>query len=226
MAPRKAPCVVNDISQAQPKVDSHNDLRQHVLAIEEAFRTDAFPMRILTTLMGIEFVDTYRLNQYTNGDTRYFKPAALELFYCLLSNCWDEYNGNVLLSSTRLGNPVPYGSAGCSGAKSPTRMSPRTLAKKHALIPLSSIVGWKGTCSQLLCAICGAKTTQVCVECSTAESVVPLCKASHQYNNRTIIKKCVKIHCDDPDETRHAYPKASGKKRARSPAVVHAWVTP
>ena len=63
MEPRKAPCVVNDITQAQPKVDSHNDLRQHVLAIEEAFRTDSFPNRFLTTIMGIEFVDTFRANQ-------------------------------------------------------------------------------------------------------------------------------------------------------------------
>jgi hypothetical protein len=183
-------------------------------------------MRYLTTLMGIEFVDTYRLNQHINGETRFFKPAMLELCYCLLSNGWDEYNGVVLHSSTRLGNLVPAGSAGCSGAKSPVRLSPRTLAKKHALVPLSSIVGWKGTSVQLLCTICNAKTTMVCVECSSAESVVPLCKHSHQYQERTIIKKCCKMHCDDPDAARHSYPKASGKKRARSPAVVQAWVTP
>ena len=53
---------------------SHNDYRQHVLAIEhnvvEAFRTDSFPMRFLTTINGLEFVDAFRLNQYFNFDTR------------------------------------------------------------------------------------------------------------------------------------------------------------
>ena len=223
MEPRKAPCAVNDITKAQPRVDSHNDLRQHVLAIEEAFRTDSFPNRFLTTLNGIEFVDAYRLNQFFNKDTRTFKPAMKELAYKLLTNKYDDYHSAPNQSTTRVGNVIVAG-PGAAGAPSPQRMSPRTAAKKHTLVPLSSIAGWKGKSAQLLCAICSTRTTMVCIECSSSESVVPLCKHTHSYGDKLIVKQCIKIHARDPEEARHAFPRSSGKKRARPPTV-QSWLT-
>ena len=218
MAPRKAPKIVNDITKAQPVVDSHNDLRQHVLAIEEAFRTDSFPMRFMTTLIGIEFIDTYRANQYYNGDTRTLKPALNELFYNLMTNNYDESRGVGGCSKDRQGNVITTG-PGAPGARSPIRTSPRTLAKKHVLVPLKSIVGWTGTSSQLLCSICGDKTTSVCIECSDKESVVPLCKRVHTYQERTILKQCYKRHYENPDESRRSYSRSGGKKRTMTMVV-------
>ena len=207
--PRKCPGVLNDKTQAQPKVDSHNDLRQHVLAIEEAFRTESFPNRFLTTLMGLEFVDTFRALQYFHGETRGLKPVMLELAFYLLTNKYDETHGVTINGTTRSGD-VAEGS-GAPGAKSPQRVSPRTLSKKHVLVPLSQIVGWRGAASQLDCGICKTRTTMVCVECSTADYVVPLCKRIHNYNGKTVIKHCCRRHTENPEAARRAYPR----KRAR-----------
>ena len=216
MAPRKCPVVLNEVSAGQPKIDSHNDLRQHVLAIEEAFRTDSFPMRFKTTLFGIEFVDTYRLNQFFNGDTRFFKPAMHELAFKLLTNTYDEGHTPAEGGTTRTGAPAT--GSGAPGALSPQRLSPRTLAKKHVLVPLSSITGWSGQSKQLTCGICSSRTTMVCIECSGPDAVVPLCKTTHMYNQECVFKQCLKRHREDFDATRRAYSRSVGKKKQR---VIH-----
>ena len=216
MAPRKAPIVLNEVSAGQPKIDSHNKLRQHVLAIEEAFRTEAFPMRFKTTLWGIEFVDTYRANQFFNGDIRSFKQALQELAYNLLTNNYDESHSAVQGGTTRTGAPAT--GSGAPGAPSPQRLSPRTLAKKHVLVPLSSIPGWTGHAKQLACGICSTRTTMVCIECSDSSGVVPLCKTTHMYNQACIFKQCLKRHREDTDFTRRAYSRSTGKKKQ---AVIH-----
>ena len=140
-----------------------------------------------------------------HGETRGLKPVVAELAYALLTNQYDETHGVTINGTTRSGD-VARGS-GAPGAPSPQRVSPRTLAKKHVLVPLSSIVGWKGVASQLNCGICKARTTMVCVECSTADCVVPLCKRVHNYNQKTIIKHCVRRHIDNPEASHRAHPR-------------------
>ena len=213
MAPRKAPVVLNEVSAGQPKIDSHNDLRQHVLAIEEAFRTDSFPMRFKTTLWGLEYVDSYRLNQFFNSDTRTLKPVMHELAHKLLTNSYDSAYPAVQGGTTRTGAPAT--GSGMPGAPSPQRLSPRTLAKRHVAVPLSSIVGWKGAASQLACAICSTRVTSVCIECSGPDAVVPICKSTHMYNQQCVFKQCLKRHREDPAHSRRAHSRSDGKKRSR-----------
>ena len=170
-------------------------------------------MRFKTTLMGIEFVDTYRANQFFNGDMRAFKPAMTELAFKLLTNRYDEALPPAAGGSTRAG--VPATGSGAPGAPSPSRMSPRTLAKKHMAVPLSSIPGWTGGAAQLACSICSTRVTTVCIECSDANAVVPICKSTHMYNQQCIFKQCLKRHREDPSASRRAYSRAHGKKKAR-----------
>ena len=143
MAPRPCPMILNDYTLAQPKIDGNNRYRQNILAIEKAIHTDAWPMRILTSLWGMEYVDAFRINTYFNGDTRRFKMQMRELSFKLLTNNWDETHGLDGVSLTRTGIRVMTG-PGAPGGKSPERISPRTLAKKHVLVAIAFVEGWKG----------------------------------------------------------------------------------
>lgn len=146
----------------------------------------------------------------------------MELAFDLLTNKYDESHGVASCSTDRQGNIIAVGT-GAPGSKSPPRRaSPRTLAKKHVLVPLKSIVSWTGTSAQLNCAICSTKTTMVCVECSDATSVVPLCKRVHTYQERTVVKQCLKRHWEAPNESRRAYSRSLGKKRDFSEIIVQA----
>ena len=218
MAPRPCPMILNDYTLAQPKIDANNRYRQDMLAIEKAIHTDAFPMRILTTIWGMEFVDAFRVNTYFNNDPRRFKAQMRELAYKLLTNTWDQTHGLDGVSLTRGGLTVASG-PGAPGAKSPERISPRTLAKKHVLVPIASVNGWKGA-TQLTCAICTRKTTVCCIECSAAEGVVPLCKTMHQHAGQCIMRRCLHHHRADPAQARFSYSRSAGKKRAR-PVTIH-----
>jgi hypothetical protein len=84
-------------------------------------------------------------------------------------------------------------------------------------VPLAQIAGWKGAAAQLACAICHAKTTSVCIECSGPDAVVALCKRVHCYKSATIFKQCLKRHQEDPESARRSHARStSGKKRARN----------
>ena len=132
MAPRPCPMILNDYTLAQPKIDGNNRYRQNILAIEKAIHTDAWPMRILTSLWGMEYVDAFRINTYFNGDTRRFKMQMRELSFKLLTNNWDETGIRVMTGPGAPGGP---------GGKSPERISPRTLAKKHVLVAIAFVEG-------------------------------------------------------------------------------------
>ena len=134
MAPRPCPKILNDVTLAQPKIDSNNRYRQEILAIEESLRTDSFPMRFLTTIWGMEFVDAFRLNKYFNKDPRPFKSQMKELAHKMLTNEWDEYHGLDGVSLTRRGLAITIG-PGAPGGRSPQRTSPRQLAKKQFSSP-------------------------------------------------------------------------------------------
>ena len=45
--------MLNDATLAQPKIDRGNCRRQYDLAMEKRFRTEAFPFRLFTTILGM-----------------------------------------------------------------------------------------------------------------------------------------------------------------------------
>lgn len=56
---RKCPKVLNYWTYAQPKIDRHNLLRQHMLAMEKRFETESFSFRLFCTCLGMIFYDAY-----------------------------------------------------------------------------------------------------------------------------------------------------------------------
>lgn len=93
--PRKCPQVLNESTKAQPKIDRGNKKRQFELAMEECFRTESFPFRLLTTVLGICIVDTYYLHNAINvspfDNTLNWKEAVRRMTYALLHNTMDDF---------------------------------------------------------------------------------------------------------------------------------------
>jgi hypothetical protein len=177
--------------------------RQEILAIEEAFRTDAFPARFQHTLLGMIFVNTHDAAVYFHGETRDLKSYLRSLTKECLTNTIDE----------EVQGAAPEAGTGAAGAPSPLKET----QQRHTVVPLSS-VGFLGA-SQLTCAVCKAKTTACCLECSTADAVLALCKPVHKYKSVEIRSACLRCHVAAPDAQRKSTPRLSGaQKRARSPS--------
>lgn len=204
--PRKCPKVLNDYTLCQPHIDVHNRYRQETLAIEEAFRTDSFPFRFLTTLIGMAAVNCFKASVYFHGETRDFSSYITALSKALMTNTFDEAQGS----------PAAAPGSGAPGALSPVRGN-NSDVDKHRLVPLTS-AGWRGH-KQPRCGICGSKTTHCCLDCSTPWCCVALCKPEHRYKGLLSQCDCLKQHVASPDAAKRSTAKpaitAAGKKRAR-----------
>ena len=80
---------------------------------------------------------------------------------------------------------------------SPLRMSPRALAKKHHVVPISSIAGWKGR-RQQLCRGCKQLCGHCCLECSSERGILPLHPPVVCYAGKQERYDCAKMHATDP----------------------------
>ena len=100
--------------------------------------------------------------------------------------------------------------AGDSPFKSPSRA-----ASEHQVGRLSDVPDWTGA-NQVLCSVCGKKTTRVCLKCSTGGCVFGLCE-QNKFN-------CSKMHRTDPENPKHPMRVSVGKygkrqKRTSPPAA-------
>ena len=68
--------MLNDATLAQPKIDRGNCRRQYDLAMEKRFRTEAFPFRLFTTILGMCVTDCYYLDMYHNKTAFGFREAV------------------------------------------------------------------------------------------------------------------------------------------------------
>ena len=192
--PRKCPMVLNVYSSVQPWIDMNNRCRQDLLAIEEAHRTNIFPMRYMTTLLGGMIpTDCYRASVYFHGEEREFLHYCRELVYEGLTNTLDP-------------GPPERGPS-----PSPSTSSSGSTCEEHKVGTLK-MVGWTGS-SQLTCAICGEKVTTCCIECSNSTSVVALCKSEHWYKGELIKSRCIEVHRRYPLNSRRSVPRPQNKKQ-------------
>eukprot|EP00966_Prymnesium_polylepis_P336390 7391559-Prymnesium_polylepis.1 len=199
--PRKCPRILNLYTEAQPKIDVHNRCRQEILAIEEAFRTESFPFRFHSFILGLTFVNCYKLSVRFHSEQRPMMTYLSELFYQLMTNTLDE----------QLGAAGPPGS-GAPGAPSPPPKN-KTNNCDHVPVSLKSI-GWKGS-SQVKCAYCPKKVTTCCIICSTWHTVVGCCPLETKYRGEVSENACIKAHRRDPDAAHRSASKPKAQKRRR-----------
>ena len=156
---RKAPCVLNDYTLAQPALDRHNRYRQFILAMEKRILANSFNMRFATSMHGVVFTDVFFAFRYFLDGNADFKAVMSELAYKLMHNSFLE---NV---------ESPKKSPSC--ASSPGRES--SADEDHYLKAIKDIPGYVGG-RQQRCICCNRKTSYCCATCSTNPfALVPLC---------------------------------------------------
>ena len=224
--PRKCPRILNDFTQAQPHVDKHNRWRQHILAIEERFRTESFPFRLFTTLIvGAAAVSTYTGYTYHKGAGEHhgddahdqnFRAMMEAVAVDGMQNAWDAEHGDAAPSTASRAR-----AAGTSGRSTPT-MGGGSSIDPEAHVPVSIVAharrtGYGGALQQR-CGVCRGKLTRLCCSCcSTATSIVAICSPEVHYKGAVTTHPCLSMHRDNPAATHHAVPsaakQAAGAKR-------------
>ena len=154
----------------------NNRWRQDILAMEERFVTSSYPHRLFTTVYGIMIVDAFLAHKLRYPSTLTYREWCSAAAYLGMHNDIDEL---------------------ARGEEPPDRrdspLSPRISQQreKHRLVRLSSIEGWRGSKRQR-CAACGGPGVGwCCVECSSAEGVVPIHRVQE---NDPRSGSCLKSH--------------------------------
>ena len=217
MEPRKCPKVLNLWTKQQPKIDRNNRFRQDILAIEERFVTRSFPFRMLTSLVGMTFANSFDWFNYFTDNKQYeggmspedgFIKFMRSLSYDGMHNTYDQ---------EELGPRSPSATP-AAAAPSPVRTnSPRQIACAHRAVPIKSVPGYVGSPKQL-CAVCqdnNHKTRHCCFLCSTPERIFGIHPRSISYGKCTITYDCLDEHHRDPTNKIHQANRAAptGRKR-------------
>ena len=175
--PRKCPAVLNDATTAQPKIDRGNRRRQYDLAMEKRFRTEAFPFRLFTTILGISITDCYYLDMYHNKTTYGFREAVQRMAWAMIYNNLDKIDAGLVEPTDLFQRPAAEADLQSAFTHSPSQSG---MSCGHIPVPLHCIPGYTGS-TQQNCAVCVAngvtekvKTSYCCVICSTKDYVVAL----------------------------------------------------
>ena len=159
---RKAPCVLNDFTVAQPTIDRNNRYRQAILAMEKRFVTNNFAFRFFTSMLGTLIVDVFMWHRFSNDPLAEFKVELDKLALGLVNNVFIEPPSIARSPSTHSATPGSPSADDC---------------EQHFLIPLRSVEGikWKQG-MQRRCRLCNSDTTWVCGVCTTGPlNLWPLC---------------------------------------------------
>lgn len=231
--PRKCPKILNDFTQAQPHVDKHNRWRQHILAIEERFRTESFAFRLFTTLIvGCAAVSTYTGFTYHKSSNEQHEPDVHdqkframmeEIAVDGMTNTWDADHDEAGAAPSTAGRP--RAGAPNSGRATPTMgggSSSEVPPEMHVPISIAAhkrLTGFSGA-TQQRCGVCRVNlVSHCCSACSTPTSIVAICRPDVQYGRRITTHPCLAMHRDNPAAshrcTASASKQAAGAKRKR-----------
>ena len=197
------PALISRYFSDSPKVDNHNQSRQHDLALEELWLTQDCWFRLHTTLQGILVTDVWKLTKYHVALAHKFKDISINDFSDNLANrmIHNSLNntGRTIRSSTRP-----------STTPTPTREAlpghyPVLMGRNHA----------KKKTKQLQCLWCirmnDVHTSYTSYECNVCR--VPLCCKNNRKNSRN----CFDVHCmASPAEI--AILTSTSRKRGRASA--------
>lgn len=84
------PEIVGRYFSVSNKIDTHNQLRQHELALEEHWLTQDPWFRLNTTFIGMTVTDAFQLARYSSSDTSGIRKMGIKEF--ALRTCYDMFN--------------------------------------------------------------------------------------------------------------------------------------
>ena len=173
------PAVLSKYFEVSPRVDNHNQARQHELALEELWQTQDCWFRLHTTLHGILVTDCWKLVKYHVPNKHRLKDVTINDFA-------DE-----LARALILNNLSDQPSTRASSRKSGPRPLPDPKPTAFHTIQLLARSGAKT--KQLRCRWCSIFSDDItnytsfkCLECGVA-----LCVR----NNREASRDCFRAHC-------------------------------
>ena len=214
---RKCPAVLNDATLAQPKIDRGNRRRQYDLALEKRFRTEAFPFRLFTTMLGICITDCFYLDAYFNKTKHEFRDACERMAWALMHNNIDQIESGECRPDDLFRKPEPSDTSPGSSTCTPCA-DDELPACRHIPVPLHCIPGYDGA-TQQKCVVCvfnketkNLKTSYACVACSTKDYLVALHPVCSKVGKRTLWR-CAIAHRRNP--TAHGGIRPRSKKRKK-----------
>lgn len=195
------PALISRYFSDSPKVDNHNQSRQHDLALEELWLTQDCWFRLHTTLQGILATDVWKLIKHHVSQGHKYKEISINDFSDKLANRLihnNLNNGVKPTKSTARRQELPASAREPLAGHYPVLME-RNQAKKKT--------------KQLQCLWClrinDTQTSYTSYECSVCR--VPLCCK----NNRSTSRDCFDVHCRaSPAEV--AILTTTSKKRGRA----------
>jgi hypothetical protein len=231
--PRKCPKVLNDWTKCQPCTDKHNRWRQSILAIEERFRTTSFPYRVFTTLIvGCAAVSThtgfsYHVRNETEEDDDDFRETMESLAVDLMSNTWDDDHDSSQVGSARPSTrTAPSISMRSQSTISYSETETDLRRSSHMPVSIAGFSrqsGFAGRHTQR-CSVCRKRLTSFCCGhpfCSNERGIVPICNPVTIAKGTTVMRKCLALHQDAPNEAHVAVASAArqisaARKRKRA----------
>ena len=194
--PRQAPMVVNDFSAGQPHCDKSNRWRQRVLAIEERMLTKSFPLRFATTGLGIMLVNTWSAWDYFIQNGKGGTAGGLTFRACMKALCAEGLRCDLDRNDPQFG---------------PSHTPAKTA---HDIVPLKTIVGRTGSRTPR-CAHCSFQCSTVCLQCSSAASLVVCYPVETIYKRKLTRHACLGLHMRFPESSRRATASASKSAAAK-----------
>eukprot|EP00966_Prymnesium_polylepis_P030189 701586-Prymnesium_polylepis.1 len=118
---RKCPQILNEWTICQPKIDRSNRFRQFELAIEERFKTQSFPFRLVTTvIVGMSIASAHTMYEHFVCGDMYgtFSEYVEAVAFDGMQNTWDadHSTGGDAAATTRRPPPSANPAAGRAGS--------------------------------------------------------------------------------------------------------------
>lgn len=220
---RKCPMVLNDATQAQPKIDRTNKKRQFQLAIERRLPTHNFPFRLFSTVFGTSIADTYYMHIYHNKDPKLeWYDAVRRMCMALMYNNIDAIEAGDCPANELFTIRSPHSDETTAGAPEGGKDGVPPFLRSHFLVPFKCVPGYKGS-KQQRCVINPKKaTTMVCISCTkSAKLILPLHPSSLAQHQREPSKhECVLVGKKKRAERRSEEPEggpteAGPRRRSR-----------
>lgn len=189
---RKCPKILNDATTAQPKIDRANKKRQFELAFERRFRTQSFPFRLFSSILGITICDAFYLHNYLNQTARLeWSDAVRRAFYAMINNNLDKIDEGTCEADELFQEPDAAAFSHSTKRRKRQRDDSGDEGADgnvHYCMPLSQLEGYDyARKKQQWCIVCRkSKVSYCCGTCSTTNEVFALHPKRNKHSSQCL----------------------------------------
>lgn len=206
---RKCPSVLNDATQAQPRIDMTNKKRQYALALEKRFRTESFPFPLFCTILGTCITDAFYGWNYLHPERKLeWNEALRRAFFSMMHNTLDQVADGLVDSDIVFQVPAnlkPFMTMNRDASSDEDVLDDDM--RPHFAVAFTEVEGLE--CGrQNKCIVCGVKVSTCCGPCSSKNPQARF----YPIHRRSSGKNCLDLHARDPDAYSGSCPRGSYRK--------------